>query len=202
MDEFIYSNPISLTNEFCEKVIELFEKSEDIQFCGEIGCVNKPGLEVIKEVKDTVDISIPNHLCDNSEWFDVHKKLKEELIINMNEYYKKIDPNNDVYKLNLLHINVSFTGFLMSRYTKNKGNFKLHNDFNIDKRSRYRIFNFLWYLNDVKDGGNTSFCNNTTINPEQGKMIIFPSEWFFSHKGEIPLSNDKYIITGWIYNDI
>lgn len=202
MEEFIYKNNCSLDKNFCENAIKLFEESTDSQFLGSLGNSKTGEAKYKPNIKNTTDISIHNDLCENSQWFKIHKILKEELIKNMNEYYKKIDPNNDIFKLDLLHINLSFSGFLMSRYTKNKGIFKFHNDFNINVSKRYRIFNFLWYLNDVEDGGKTVFFNNNEIKPEQGKMIIFPSEWFFTHKGEMPVSCDKYIITGWIYNDL
>jgi hypothetical protein len=57
----------------------------------------------------------------------------------------------------------------------------------------------MWYLNDVNEGGETLFFEKYSIKPQKGKIVIFPAEWFFQHKGKIPISNDKYIITGWIY---
>jgi hypothetical protein len=67
-----------------------------------------------------------------------------------------------------------------------RGNFKL-----------IRLLTFIWYLNDVTDGGETEFINGK-IKPKTGKLLIFPSSWNYYHKGNMPLSNDKYIITGWI----
>ena len=83
----------------------------------------------------------------------------------------------------------------------NIGKFTYHNDLSIDTYG-YRLVNYLWYLNDVEEGGETEFFGNYKIKPEKGKLVFFPSEWFFPHTGKIPISNDKYVIAGWMYVDI
>ena len=62
-----------------------------------------------------------------------------------------------------------------------------------------RIVTFLFYLNDVEEGGETFFYNGK-VKPEAGKLILFPATWTYNHKGNMPISNDKYIVTGWFYN--
>ncbi len=42
--------------------------------------------------------------------------------------------------------------------------------------------------------------NGLKVRAEQGKLLLFPSLWTYAHKGNMPISNDKYIITGWIYS--
>ena len=54
-------------------------------------------------------------------------------------------------------------------------------------------------MNDVKVGGTTDF-ENFSIQPEAGKIVIFPSTWNMFHRGVMPISNDKYILTGWIWS--
>ena len=64
-------------------------------------------------------------------------------------------------------------------------------------RNRVLVFNF--YLNDVEEGGETDFFYiNDKIKPEKGKLAFFPPNWPYVHKGNIPLSGNKYIITGWL----
>lgn len=36
------------------------------------------------------------------------------------------------------------------------------------------------------------------IKPKQGTLIVFPGAFTHAHRGNPPLSGDKYIITGWI----
>ena len=62
-----------------------------------------------------------------------------------------------------------------------------------------RHITFIWYLNDVNDGGETAFDGIYKIRPKSGKLVLFPASWTYPHCGKMPLSSDKYIITGWIY---
>jgi hypothetical protein len=50
-----------------------------------------------------------------------------------------------------------------------------------------------------EEGGETELCIDLKIKPEKGKLLIFPASWLYPHSGKMPISNDKYIVTGWIY---
>jgi hypothetical protein len=55
------------------------------------------------------------------------------------------------------------------------------------------------YLNDVNEGGETSFLyTGNKVKPRKGGLLIFPSAFPFVHRGEVPVSNDKYIIATWL----
>jgi len=54
------------------------------------------------------------------------------------------------------------------------------------------------YLNDVEEGGETEFLyQHKRLKPEQGTLVIWPASFTHTHRGNPPLSNDKYIVTGW-----
>ena len=36
------------------------------------------------------------------------------------------------------------------------------------------------------------------VKPEVGKLIIHPASWPYIHKGYMPESDDKYILTTWL----
>jgi len=55
---------------------------------------------------------------------------------------------------------------------------------------------YMFFLNDIENGGDIYFLNNKPIKAESGKLIFFPIEWFFTFKENIPMSNDKYILHG------
>ena len=65
-----------------------------------------------------------------------------------------------------------------------------------------RLVTFIWYLNDVKDDGYTEFIDGTRIQPEAGKLIIFPATWDFLHRGVSPKTETKYICTGWVHAEM
>ena len=58
------------------------------------------------------------------------------------------------------------------------------------------------YLNDVDEGGETEFWGTLKVKPEAGKLILFPATWTYPHCANIPISNAKYIITGWLCADM
>lgn len=61
-----------------------------------------------------------------------------------------------------------------------------------------RVGVYLLYLNDVEDGGETEFLYlSKRVAPKQGRLIIFPPNFPWSHRGNPPLSGVKYILTGW-----
>ena len=62
-----------------------------------------------------------------------------------------------------------------------------------------RICFFILYLNDVAEGGETEFLKQSIrVVPEKGTLIIAPANYTAMHRGNPPLSNDKYILTGWV----
>jgi hypothetical protein len=63
----------------------------------------------------------------------------------------------------------------------------------------HRTLLFMFYLNDVLDGGQTEFFyQEKSIQPKQGRMVIAPAYFTHTHRGAVPVSNDKYILTSWI----
>ena len=63
-----------------------------------------------------------------------------------------------------------------------------------------RAMVFITYLNDVTDGGGTMFYHQEyTTKAEKGKTIIFPAGYTHLHKGEISETQEKYILTGWLW---
>ena len=62
-----------------------------------------------------------------------------------------------------------------------------------------RTFVIQVYLNDDFDGGETEFLyQHCRIKPKAGKFVIFPCDWAWTHRGNPPLNNDKYIVTAWV----
>jgi hypothetical protein len=89
---------------------------------------------------------------------------------------------------------------MVQRYIKNVGKFVYHDDSHIDyNKGKSRIITFLWYLNDIHEGGETIFSGKYGVKPTTGKLVLFPAIWSYPHCGKVPISSDKYILTGWIY---
>ena len=56
------------------------------------------------------------------------------------------------------------------------------------------------YLNDVEEGGETEFLyQNKRIKAAKGSVLLFPASYTHTHRGNPPISNEKYILTGWYH---
>lgn len=189
-DILIYENENSLSHELCRDIIELFENDKDN---GKYQGVTGSGLN--KNVKDTTDLVITNF----PSWDNVTLCLKKELQKNIVEYIKRL--NNKINNPVIHDQHLATSAMQMQKYNKNEGKYIYHNDALIEKE-RTRVITFIWYLNDVTDGGETEIWKYLKIKPTTGKLLLFPSCWTFPHRGNMPISSDKYIITGWLWSTI
>ena len=61
----------------------------------------------------------------------------------------------------------------------------------------HRLLSYILYLNDVTEGGETEFLYQMKrVKPTKGTLILFPSYYTHTHRGNPPLSNTKYILNG------
>lgn len=86
----------------------------------------------------------------------------------------------------------------IKRYlVKESDQFQPHFDAQDYTCNRYMVF--LWYLNDVDEGGETEFCDlDLRVSARAGRLLMFPPYWMFQHAGLPPRSNDKYIISTYL----
>jgi hypothetical protein len=201
MNKFIYLNPHSIPKELCSDIIQYFEEEKDNWYKG----VTASGVN--NDIKDTFDFQIRTN-DPKSKWFKVQNFLSQELNRNVNKYMKSLNDNpkynenrKDNQKFKLIGAKyLTEATFQMQKYLKNQGKYIYHNDFSVDfPEKKYRVITYLWYINTVEEGGETEVLGETSVKPEAGKLLLFPACWTFPHTGKIPISDDKYIITGWFY---
>ena len=91
--------------------------------------------------------------------------------------------------------------FRMKKYEADgKDEFDWHVDVG-DYASARRFMVCFFYLNTVEAGGETLFdwdesdLEAVMVPAEQGKAIMFPPFWTHPHKGSMPLSGPKYILS-------
>lgn len=173
MEEYIYKNTNSLSKELCNDLIKMFEEESD-KYEG----VTYSGLN--KNIKDTTDFVIP---VNNKKWNKINNLLNREIQNNIKLYLdglnNKIDFENanqntkNKYKIfqdtKFLHKN-----YMIQKYLKGKGKYVYHNDSQINLQEKsYRAITYLWYLNDVEEGGETVFFGENKIKPKTGQLIFF-----------------------------
>jgi 2OG-Fe(II) oxygenase superfamily len=83
----------------------------------------------------------------------------------------------------------------MLEYLSGDGFYKAHTDFG---PTMPRSISAILYLNDVEDGGETYFNEiDLTIEPREGRLVIFPSTFPFAHEARLPKSGNKYVLVTW-----
>lgn len=184
----IYKN--SLPKIICNNIINIFENSENKKEGETLSGINK-------EIKFSLDLH--GNDIENEEWKYIEKIIRKELNNKLEIYYYEI--NNGELKEPMFqpYNHIEDSGFQIQKYNMGEGFYNFHNDFNIIEPDKFRVLTYLWYLNEVEEGGETEFYNGMKIKPEKGTLLIFPSTWTYTHKGNIPLSSNKIIMTGWIY---
>ncbi len=87
---------------------------------------------------------------------------------------------------------------IIKRYAANEDEgFQPHFDSIYEKSNRYMVF--LWYLNDVDEGGETRFTDlDFNVQARCGRLLMFPPYWMYQHAGLSPISNAKYIISTYL----
>lgn len=180
LNDFIHVYDDVLNSSICNSLIEIFETYSDKQ-------------ERIENNKR------PNftqfNLTQNSNLTDDINQIHKFLISIVFEYKKKYYEFVDSRCFPSDH---AFEQFRIKRYV-NDGNdmFDAHVDVT-DHESSRRFLSFMWYLNDVNDGGETVF-DDLIIKPKTGRMVVFPPLWMFPHVGNPPVSNSKYILSTYLH---
>ncbi|HET9031677.1 MAG TPA: 2OG-Fe(II) oxygenase [Dokdonella sp.] len=171
----------ALPAEFCKGLIDGFEQMTEAHV--ENGRGVRSGLEGSKWTE-----------INMSQYAD--EAMKGFFITQMDEYLARynadvglglsVPPSNRMADL----------GF--KRYTASQGDgFQPHFDAIYEKSDRYMVF--LWYLNDVAEGGETRFTDlDFAVQPRAGRLLMFPPFWMYQHAGMPPISNDKYIISTYL----
>lgn len=125
------------------------------------------------------------------EIFNIHNFLISKVFEYKKKYYSLFDEI-------CFPLNHNFEQFRIKKYQNDgKDAFDKHVDI-LDYESSRRFLSFMWYLNDLDDGGETVF-EDIIIKPKQGSMVIFPPMWMFPHAGKSPISSEKYILTTYLH---
>ena len=179
VDDLILVAENKLDKDFCEHCIEKFKK-DDRKYQGVLGTQR----EVRLEIKQSMDLAISGVPAWKEEDDVFYNSFKDVL-----ETYKEcMKPLSNI----CFGGNTEDTGYQIQE-TVPGGFYEWHHD-SLDNR----LLSIIWYLNDVHEDGYTQFLTGLKIQPEVGKIIMFPALWPWVHRGYPPKSETKYICTGWI----
>ena len=186
IENFILECGEAFTKEYCNEVIEYFDAME------------KGGLVSSRSSfrKDQVSYSaISLHDKNIIALNNSQKHLNHFLDVFWNQLYKQYV---DEYSIIDAHKEHRVENVKIQKYSVGDGYHLWHNECMSGELSK-RFLTFLVYLNDVNEGGETEFLYYPKrIKAEQGKALLFPGHFTHTHRGNPVISNQKYIITGWV----
>ncbi len=222
MTDFIQIFDNALDDNFCKKCIQKFEKSPN-KHQGETG----NGVDKIK--KNSIDITVTNFANEwQDEMTHLQNVVLEGMIKYVRKFpfllagsvslmfqnkkgqmvplsYKDVEGMSDADLTVFLNAIYTIGSVNMQKYGKNKGGyFHWHSEFyphptDPSQPSLHRTLLWMFYLNDVEQGGETEFYfQKLKSKPKMGTLVIAPADFTHTHRGNKPISNDKYIFTSWI----
>lgn len=167
----------------------------DFEMCDELIEIFNTNLEAHEKIRNDkkpnfTQFNLTNFLKLDSGDNDIHDKLVNLILLYKEKYYKFID--HRVFPQEFLLENLK-----IKKYFDKNDEFDTHVDV-ADYATARRFLSFMFYLNDVDDGGETKF-SSLSIKPEKGKLVIFPPLWMFPHRGEPPLKGSKYIMSTYLH---
>jgi|TARA_R110000772_G_scaffold3031_2_gene11102 hypothetical protein len=190
LSDFVFVKDRVFTPEFCNELIDLFEKRDDLVSVGEMaGGVNT-------EVKNTTDLNLfmYDDLMDQYGNFILSKF--NELT---NEYVESLPYQNKFSGSQVFASSSEYTTCQLQKYVKNEGHYNAYHFETDHPDNCCRAFVYIFYLNDVLEGGETDMLYaNTKVQPKQGRVVVHPAAFPFIHNGHMPVSHDKYILTSWL----
>lgn len=220
MTDFIEVYPNALSPEFCKKFILDFDNSKH-KVPGRTGngvdttkklsqdiYLNQhadfqPALQtILRACGDNITDYIGKYFFSLISGISLtvkHPKTQEPVVLTADNFEEVGKPNlfNLVrYLFNLAPINAQ-------RYEQGKGNYGYwHSEIFPqlgENKALHRVLLFLIYLNDVEEGGETDFYyQDKSIKPKAGTMIVAPCGFTHTHRGNIPISSNKYVLTSWV----
>lgn len=182
----------ALPEENCDFLINFFNSNQQYSKDRHTEAKELYGLSLPYGVKEDRHIFLEN--LDTKLYENVTSFLLEEIAPLYLKKYIKIEEYNGF----------SITSAKIQKTLPSEGYHIWHNEISyISPKTLERVLAYTIYLNDVEEGGETEFLHQSLrVKSTKGTVCIFPAHFTHSHRGNPPLSGEKYIVTGWIETPI
>ena len=182
----IYDNYI--TKEECNNAIKLYEDRNKFN-----ETVNRIGSEKVSVLlkQDQQYFAAPHNL---DGWWEDLKSLIINYDLAWNHYSKNVGAQEAYGGLQF-----KFGTMKIQKTLPTEGYHVWHIEHGNEFYNSKRAFVFSVYLNDVKEGGETEFLHfSKRVKPKTGRIVIWPAGFPYLHRGNPPLTGEKYILTSWM----
>ena len=176
----------------CDDLVDLFESVPDHP--------DKIRMEVQgTSTKTTFSNTIRFTQFDITKNWELNSKLNntvcQYLIKAVKDYRTKVEDFDTWAPKNLYFENLRIKRYI----SEDKDEFDTHVDVSNDINEG-RYLSFMWYLNDVTDGGETEFTGlDFKVQPKKGTLLMFPPFWMYPHKGHLLNSGKKYLLSTYLH---
>jgi hypothetical protein len=182
----VYDNYI--TQEDCNKAIRLFDDENEFN-----KTVNRIGAENVSILmkQDQQLFCVPDNI---KIWWERLKPLMYNFDIAWKHYNETTGARAAFGNVDLFR-----TSLKIQKTLPSEGYHVWHVEHNEGYENEPRAFVFSVYLNDVEEGGETEFLHfSKRIKPKKGRIVIWPASFPYVHRGNPPISGEKYLLTSWL----
>ena len=181
----VYDNYI--TKDECDKAIQLYE--EQNKFNNTLNRIASEKQSILQK-QDQQFFAVNNNI---DIWWESLKSMMVNFDLAWNHYVKNTGAD-EAYG-----IPFHFTSLKIQKTLPTEGYHIWHIEHNKGFDNEPRAFVFSIYLNDVEEGGETEFLHfSKRVKPKTGRIVIWPAAFPYLHRGNPPLSGEKYILTSWM----
>tara|TARA_R110000744_G_scaffold379966_2_gene499323 strand:- start:398 stop:973 length:576 start_codon:yes stop_codon:yes gene_type:complete len=187
--ESIYVKKDVLSNELCNLFIKNFKESTDT---------------IASNFTNKTDLTFDLNYLNHPKWSPLLHQLIPHIHNHLHNYINEnitiIDHQNQkiIPILNPDSVISMSPTFNMQYYKKGEAFHQWHAE-RMKPIDNNRVLVWMVYLNDVTDQGGTEFYHQKhTERAEQGKIVLFSSDWMHTHRGIPSPTQEKFILTGWL----
>ena len=183
--DFIGEYSCAYSTEYCNEIIRGFDYYQDINavYCE--------------------DNQFPNSNAGRFDWaldlYDMSPSMNGPVSQQMNEVlFECLEEYTQVFG----HLKTVPFYSLAQKIQKTPagGGYHVWHDENSYFQEARRSLVWMVYLNDDYEGGETEYLYyKKRIQPERGKLLIWPAGITHCHRGGLVLKGNKYVATGWFY---
>lgn len=189
LQHFIQEVPNAIPDVICDYFVDFFEKNID--------AVQRFEGKNIRWQPTFNQIIYTDFFYGTPHWDD-NERLNNEVANKVNflayQYVNELGLGK-TFPPNPINEKLRIKKYLLN----DKDEFPLHIDAYTEEAGT-RFLTMFVYLNDVEEGGHTTFPHlNISIKPQKGKLVMFPSNWMFPHIGEKPISGEKYLLSTYLH---
>jgi len=182
----VYDNYI--TKEECNKAIKLYE--DQYKFNNTINRIGGEKASILQKQ----DQQFFAQAFNLDVWWEDLKSMVLNFDLALNHYVKNTGCA-DAYGQEKFF----YTSLKIQKTLPTEGYHVWHLEHNKGFDNEPRAFVFSIYLNDVEEGGETEFLHfSKRVKPKTGRIVIWPAGFPYVHRGNPPLSGEKYILTSWM----